>query len=131
MLFSTQKETLVLLQNHLEGKIPESIYNLQSLAQINLGYNYLSGTLSTNIAQLFSSSNEFKKFKVANNSLTGRIPDNIFINSNNSTVLKLEEFDVSENKLYGTFPENIGDLPRISKLKVLIFVSINACVVSP
>lgn len=62
--------TLDLSNNGLNGLIPGSLANCSYLNNLVLSDNKLSG----NIPIQFSSLNRLKKFSVANNQLTGRIP---------------------------------------------------------
>ncbi|KAI3474834.1 hypothetical protein Pfo_030145 [Paulownia fortunei] len=62
--------TLDLSQNSLTGQIPEDLANCSYLNNLILDDNKLSG----NIPYQFSSLGRLKKFSVANNDLSGRVP---------------------------------------------------------
>ena len=118
------------MQNKLVGKIPEEIYDLQNLEDLNLrynllaaiinvsnnsfhsSYNSLTGKISPKIKKLLSPSSSLKILKIANNSLTSTLPSKMFSDGGTS---KLKELDLSRNKFSGNLPDGIENLVLIGK----------------
>eukprot|EP01040_Poterioochromonas_malhamensis_P002894 gene2894-3078_t len=106
---------LVLHDNQLIGTIPDIIYALQGLNELNLAYNDLTGTLSSNLSQL----TRLRQIDLSFNRLHGSIPSltklknfhNFIIDGNffsghllNDMVRGNMIFSVMDNNLEGPLP---------------------------
>ncbi|XP_017980354.1 PREDICTED: receptor-like protein 12 [Theobroma cacao] len=87
--------------------IPFSIFNISSLQIINLGYNMLSGHLSSNT---FDQLAMLQEFWLDNNHVSGRIPTSLF------KCKRLEYLYLAENQLEGSVPIEIGNLTLLKFL---------------
>ena len=54
----------------MQGSIPEELYNLENLRQMDLNDNELTGTISENIGNLL----QMSFFQIENNLFTGMVP---------------------------------------------------------
>ena len=57
----------------MQGSIPEELYNLENLRQMDLNDNELTGTISENIGNLL----QMSFFQIENNLFTGMVPSQI------------------------------------------------------
>ncbi|MDW7694030.1 DUF6443 domain-containing protein [Flammeovirgaceae bacterium SG7u.132] len=90
----------------LEGKIPASIGNLDSLKKLNLGGNLLTDTIPSSIGNLTG----LTYLDLSGNNLTGFIPSAI------TKLSLLYILDLGGNNLSGNIPEDIGSLSSIGLL---------------
>ncbi|KAL6196888.1 hypothetical protein ACLB2K_032501 [Fragaria x ananassa] len=124
---------LYLSENNLNGSIPKSLGNMQSLFILNLRSNQLSGEFPP----LWNSWQDIVVVDVGNNSLSGHIPssmgvpssleilklnDNKFegeIPSSLRNCSSLKSIDLGGNKITGIVPSWIGlDMPRLTTLRL-------------
>jgi hypothetical protein len=97
---------LIMLDNNLQGPLPESIGNLTQLRLLSLGTNKITGRIPTSIANL----SNLIHINLYNNQLTGGIP---FENVN---LPNLKIIGLFNNKLNGAIPANIGNLQSLEYL---------------
>ncbi|KAL4556396.1 hypothetical protein LXL04_039047 [Taraxacum kok-saghyz] len=101
-LFSSSMTLIHVLfnNNQLSGKIPSSIGLVDTLEAIRLDSNSLDGDLHRNITNLKSVS----EFYLANNNLSGPIPDLIGMNSLYYVDMSNNSFDASDIPAWFTLP---------------------------
>ncbi|TYI97290.1 hypothetical protein E1A91_D01G133500v1 [Gossypium mustelinum] len=99
-------------QNNLydTGAIPEDLDQLVQLQVLNLGRNLVTGTIPASIANISS----FHTLNLGTNNLTGAIPTEL------SHLQNLKELDLTINHLTGTVPSSIYNM---SSLVVLALAS--------
>ncbi|TYH87730.1 hypothetical protein ES332_D01G139400v1 [Gossypium tomentosum] len=99
-------------QNNLydTGAIPEDLDQLVQLQVLNLGRNLVTGTIPASIANISS----FQTLNLGTNNLTGAIPTEL------SHLQNLKELDLTINHLTGTVPSSIYNM---SSLVVLALAS--------
>uniref|UniRef100_A0A6N2KMT5 Protein kinase domain-containing protein n=1 Tax=Salix viminalis TaxID=40686 RepID=A0A6N2KMT5_SALVM len=102
---------------------------LTTVRVVDFSRNLFSGSLPSGIGNL----SRLEEFRVANNSLTGDIPNHIVkcgflqvldLEGNREEIMRLTNLstlDLSFNKFYGEIPYNIGDL------KGLMVLNLSAC----
>ncbi|VEU40520.1 unnamed protein product [Pseudo-nitzschia multistriata] len=95
-----------LASNGLKGAIPEAIFQLTSLEDIDLAYNDFSGTLSSRLGDLTN----LRRFACDGAQMTGQLPTQIGL------LAKLEEFLASENEFTGTLPKSLNSLTNLRSL---------------
>eukprot|EP00815_Leptocylindrus_aporus_P005757 CAMPEP_0116065872 /NCGR_PEP_ID=MMETSP0322-20121206/10043_1 /TAXON_ID=163516 /ORGANISM="Leptocylindrus danicus var. apora, Strain B651" /LENGTH=705 /DNA_ID=CAMNT_0003552313 /DNA_START=232 /DNA_END=2349 /DNA_ORIENTATION=+ len=86
-------------RNAITGKIPEEIFNFESMDILYIDRNELTGTISEKIGQLES----LVSFDVFGNSLTGSLPHSI------GNLKNIKFFEISHNSLSGSVPWNEVD----------------------
>ncbi|KAL2513238.1 putative LRR receptor-like serine/threonine-protein kinase [Abeliophyllum distichum] len=95
-------QELYLSGNRLSGVIPSSITNASKLTELDMGDNFLTGTIPN-----FGNLRLLQKFWIGGNNLTGD-SWRFFASLTNCRYLNL--FDVSSNQLSGVLPASIGNL---------------------
>uniref|UniRef100_A0A0E0E3A2 Receptor kinase-like protein Xa21 n=1 Tax=Oryza meridionalis TaxID=40149 RepID=A0A0E0E3A2_9ORYZ len=96
-------------QNKLSGQILDNIGNLVQLNALKLDRNNLSGSIPASIAHC----TQLLILNLAHNSLDGGIPEQMLRISSLS-----QELDLSHNYLSGSIPEEVGNLFRLTKLRI-------------
>lgn len=91
-----------------EGPIPESLSLLQSLEELWLNGNRLSGSIPEGLGRL----PHLRELYLNANELVGGIPSSF------SELVGLEGLNLSWNKLSGDFPSCLGNMVRWSRLTV-------------
>lgn len=81
-------------------QIPDDLFDIQSLTDLDLSNSMLGGTLSTKIGGMTN----LKHLSLAENGLTGSIPSEIGL------LASLEDLSLSNNYWVGKLPETINDL---------------------
>lgn len=99
-------EDIFLSHNRLTGTIPETIFDIQSLQQVYMGHNYLSGKLSTKLGSLPM----LKMFNVSHNGFVATIPNETFYSTS------LESLDLSYNNMWGELSSSFRDLKTLRHL---------------
>lgn len=90
---------LSLVDNNLNGPIPESFGNLTYLNYLNLMDNNISGSIPDTFGNLVN----LKTIEMNNNSLTGSIPSSF------GNLEELDYLNLSGNKLSGEIPKEVTD----------------------
>ncbi|CAI5495804.1 unnamed protein product, partial [Closterium sp. Naga37s-1] len=98
--------SLYLWNTSLTGPIPTTIGNLPKLTDLELCYNSLSGTIPASIGNLIS----LDYLWLLENNLTGSIPATL------SNLVLLTNLNLGYNDLTGTIPGFLGNLPKLSRL---------------
>ncbi|XP_059629130.1 receptor-like protein EIX1 [Cornus florida] len=110
-LFNFSTTHLDFSSNQLEGGIPKSFGNLNSLRILYLGYNELTGKISE-FLQILSrvAEKSLEILDLTANRVGGSLPDNI------STFSSLKALYLEENQLSGPLPGTLGQLRNLISL---------------
>lgn len=118
---------LNLSTNHINGTIPESIYNLTQLTYFFAQSNFIQGTISTGLVNLTNmitwdvgvnlltgtfpqalcNMTNLKELRIQGNELNGTIPDCL------SNLTSLAVLELSNNFFYGSLPLTLGNMSRM------------------
>ncbi|KAK8500179.1 hypothetical protein V6N12_002287 [Hibiscus sabdariffa] len=98
---------LNMARNHFYGSIPASIGDMNSLQDLTLSGNQLSGDLPEHLSMGCSS---LVSLTLSNNSLQGQIP------SSWSNCSQLSTLDVSNNELSGEIPRSMGSMSSLEEI---------------
>lgn len=98
--------SLVMSHNHLTGKLPFEVGNLEKLAELDLSGNRLSGGIPPSLGNCVS----LERLHLEGNSFEGAIPESL------KAMRGLEEMDLSRNNLSGQIPQFLA---QFSSLKYL------------
>jgi Leucine-rich repeat (LRR) protein len=85
--------------------IPDELFDLISLEDLNLSEAMFGGTLSSKVGQL----TKLKRLNLVGNSLSGQIPDEI------GNLGFVQDLDLSDNNWYGTLPTSISGLTSLAR----------------
>ncbi|XP_058183269.1 probable LRR receptor-like serine/threonine-protein kinase At1g56140 [Rhododendron vialii] len=88
------------------GRIPEELWSLTSLIYLNLAENYLTGPLSSSIANL----TQMQWLYLAFNALSGEVPKEL------GKLTNLSLLSISINNFSGSLPSELGNLVKLEKL---------------
>ncbi|XP_058181366.1 probable LRR receptor-like serine/threonine-protein kinase At1g56140 [Rhododendron vialii] len=88
------------------GGIPEELWSLTSLTYLNLGKNYLTGPLSSSIANL----TQMKWLYLAYNALSGEVPKEL------GKLTNLTVLSICINNFSGSLPSELGNLVKLEDL---------------
>ncbi|KAG6718551.1 hypothetical protein I3842_04G156600 [Carya illinoinensis] len=154
----TKLRRLMLVQCPFTGSFPPEIGNLSNLEELGLAYNYkmvpslplefgklkklkflwMAGTnLIGEIPNTIGEMAALEHLDLSENSLTGKIPDSLFVPKNLRIVylhknklsreipqvvkaLNLDVVDLSENNLTGTIPDDFGKLRNLTGLALFL-----------
>ncbi|XP_062118262.1 probable LRR receptor-like serine/threonine-protein kinase At1g56140 [Humulus lupulus] len=94
------------MENSVVGPIPEELWTLTYLNNLNLGQNYLSGTLSPSIGNLTRM--QYLNFGI--NELSGKIPKEL------GQLTELISLSFSSNNFFGPLPSELGNLTKLEQL---------------
>jgi Leucine-rich repeat (LRR) protein len=86
--------------------IPEELFDLTNLQELELSDSMFSGTLSTKVGNMVS----LKSFSLIGNELTGQIPSEIGMLQN------LKDLELSNNSWFGTLPASVTGLVSLEAL---------------
>ena len=95
--------------NYIDGYLPNNIYNLQTIKEIDFKQNKLKGSLTYNIKQLF----KLTILRLTNNSFSGQLPNEF------KNLKELTQLYLGYNEFIGTIPEWIGDLSYLTELSLV------------
>ncbi|CAI9090544.1 OLC1v1025343C1 [Oldenlandia corymbosa var. corymbosa] len=110
----SQLQLLSLSNNNFRGSIPREIGNLTFLAVLLLDFNYLEGSIPFEVGNL----QNLQQFGLNSNAnLNGPIPETIF------NISSLRMFSCVENNLSGSLPSNLGQ--RMQNLRG-IYLGLNS-----
>nr|GMC53327.1 probable LRR receptor-like serine/threonine-protein kinase At1g56140 isoform X1 [Ipomoea batatas] len=90
------------------GGIPDELWNLTSINDLNLGQNYLNGTLSRSIGNL----RRLQYLTVGKNALSGVLPKELGL------LTDLRSFSISTNNFSGSLPSELGNLKKLTQLYI-------------
>ncbi|XP_031119166.1 probable LRR receptor-like serine/threonine-protein kinase At1g56140 isoform X1 [Ipomoea triloba] len=90
------------------GGIPDELWNLTSINDLNLGQNYLNGTLSRSIGNL----RRLQYLSVGKNALSGLLPKELGL------LTDLRSFSISTNNFSGPLPSELGNLKKLTQLYI-------------
>ncbi|XP_050247713.1 probable LRR receptor-like serine/threonine-protein kinase At1g53430 isoform X2 [Quercus robur] len=90
---------------NLSGVLPADFGNLINLQELDLSFNYISGSIPSSFSQL-----PLVILSLSGNRLSGKIPNGI------GEIGSLEELVLEANQLDGRLPENLGNLSNLKKL---------------
>lgn len=97
-------QTLLLLDNQLQGSIPDSIQYFTNLTVLNLGGNELTGSIPAVIGQL----DQLQSLGLDDNELTGSIPSEI------GELINVYTISLTGNQLTGSIPPELGALLNLT-----------------
>ncbi|XP_042514351.1 LRR receptor-like serine/threonine-protein kinase EFR [Macadamia integrifolia] len=107
-LISTLTISLDLSYNFLVGTLPTEISNLKSLSVLNISHNKLSGEIPSTIGDC----NSLEHLSMESNFFEGTIPQSL-------TLLKgLQDLDLSQNNLSGQIPKDLQNLLALQSLNL-------------
>jgi hypothetical protein len=101
---------LDLINNHLAGRLPDSLGSLDYLERIDLKENQLTGSIPDSLGTL----SNLVSLSLWSNRLIGSIPDNL------GTLLNLRDLDLGVNQLTGSIPASLGNLSKLEDLCLYI-----------
>ncbi|KAM4071026.1 hypothetical protein ACB094_11G030300 [Castanea mollissima] len=87
------------------GVIPEELWSLTFLFNLNLSQNYLTGNLSASIGNLIS----MQYLTLAFNALSGTLPKEL------GNLMNLISLSLSTNKFSGSLPSELGNLVKLEE----------------
>ncbi|XP_004305754.1 PREDICTED: probably inactive leucine-rich repeat receptor-like protein kinase At5g48380-like [Fragaria vesca subsp. vesca] len=93
----------------LKGNFPRGIVNCQSLVQLNLSHNHLSGQIPWNISDLLQ---YVTSLDLSNNNFSGQVPESL------ANCSYLNVLDLHHNRLNGSLPTQLAMLTRITTFRV-------------
>ena len=99
---------LNLSMNNLNGELPESIGDLDSLVTLELFFNKIGGTIPASIGKL----KNLKVLVLNGNLLEGELPETIY------ELNKLEQLMLTSNNLSGTLSHQISKLTNLQVLNL-------------
>lgn len=88
--------------------IPDEIYNLSNLEELNLNFCNIQGALSSRIGQLVS----MKNLQLLKNKLTGTLPSEI------GNLANLVELSLGGNDFSGSIPSTLSSLSNVEKISL-------------
>ena len=92
----------------ISAVVPEQIFQLGKLQDLNLNSNMLFGNLSEELGDL----GNLRTLDMSNNNFTGTIPESI------GSLTKLKVLNMSNNSLEGTIPDNLAYLSQLIDLNL-------------
>ncbi|KAL7579018.1 hypothetical protein ACA910_019060 [Epithemia clementina (nom. ined.)] len=102
-------QVLSLASNQLsDTTLPEELYNLTSIQELDFSNNDYGGSLSANIAQL----TQLRKLSLQGNQITGTIPTQM------GQLAALQELQLSENKMNGNIPSELNSCSGLAQLSL-------------
>jgi Leucine-rich repeat (LRR) protein len=107
-IVSSNIRRLSLASNQLEGAVPESLFQMKVLEDLDLSHNKFSGILSSSIGLLTN----LKRLKISGNSLTGALPTEL------GSLSDLIEIAAAENSFSGELPTSLGNLSLLQILSI-------------
>ncbi|KAJ9179210.1 hypothetical protein P3X46_011023 [Hevea brasiliensis] len=102
----SQMKTFILSNNHLNGSIPASVCEMDSLVLLDLSDNRLSGRLP----HCWHKLKDLLELDVSNNSLSGHIPISL------AFLTRLSSLHLGHNNLQGMIPASLKKLTRLLTL---------------
>ncbi|MBK7879837.1 MAG: hypothetical protein IPJ83_04675 [Saprospiraceae bacterium] len=93
---------------NLKGNIPNELYNLNDLTQLDFSYNFFSGKLNPSISKL----TKLESLVLSENQLSGELIPELF------QLTKLKDLNIRKNKFSGRIPSQIASLKNLEKLRL-------------
>ncbi|XP_071682406.1 probable LRR receptor-like serine/threonine-protein kinase At1g56140 [Lolium perenne] len=90
------------------GPIPEELWNLTALTNLDLSQNYLTGPLSSLIGGLTA----MQYMSLGINALSGPVPKEL------GNLTNLVSLSISSNNFSGSLPSELGNLPKLEQLYI-------------
>ncbi|XP_047047656.1 probable LRR receptor-like serine/threonine-protein kinase At1g56140 [Lolium rigidum] len=90
------------------GPIPEELWNLTALTNLDLGQNYLTGPLSSLIGELTA----IEYINLGINALSGPLPKEL------GSLTNLLSLSISSNNFSGSLPSELGNLAKLEELYI-------------
>ena len=112
---------LSLASNNLSGPIPDGVFSITSLEDLDLSYNEFTGTLSDSIGDLTN----LKTFNCNGAGISGPLPATI------GSLANLEEFSASENEFTGILPNALNSLTNLRTLALQQVTENNVGITGP
>lgn len=119
-------------ERQLKGTIPRELMFLNSISELNLGWNQMNGTVPDDLHML----SMLEVFDIKNNAITGEFPTvllqlkhlrkidlghlklNGTVPEELGTLTKLEILDLQHTMLTGTLPQSVLDLPHLETIRI-------------
>ncbi|XP_051149396.1 probable LRR receptor-like serine/threonine-protein kinase At1g56140 isoform X3 [Andrographis paniculata] len=98
--------TLRVVRSDVSGPIPDELWNLTYLDDLNLSQNYLTGPLSASVGRLT------RMMSLTANALSGEVPKELGMLTN------LRSLAISINNFSGPLPSELGSLTRLTQIYV-------------
>ncbi|XP_047308706.1 probable LRR receptor-like serine/threonine-protein kinase At1g56140, partial [Impatiens glandulifera] len=92
----------------ISGEIPNELFLLKKLKDLNLGQNVLSGKISSAIGQL----SDMEYLSLGINNLSGELPTEL------GNLTKLRSLSFSSNNFNGSLPPHLGNLTSLQQLYI-------------
>lgn len=89
--------------------IPDELFDLTALEDLNLSDSMFGGTLPTKVGQL----SKLKRLTLVGNAMSGQLPSEI------GNLVAIEQLDLSNNQWYGTLPNTISGLTSLTSLGLI------------
>lgn len=105
-VFSDSLTTLYMSGCELSGPIPENVFLLSALKNLDLSYNFLSGVISDRMNAL----PDLRSIILSHNFFNGQIPSTI------GSLQRLTNVQMQFNGLSGTLPQQMGEMFSLSFL---------------
>ncbi|KAL3655833.1 hypothetical protein CASFOL_000229 [Castilleja foliolosa] len=90
------------------GEIPQALFNLTELMDLNLGQNVINGSIPRDIGKL----SKMQYLSLGINNLTGPVPAEL------GNLTNLISLSFGSNKLHGTLPPELGKLTSLEQLYI-------------
>ncbi|XP_062118264.1 probable LRR receptor-like serine/threonine-protein kinase At1g56140 [Humulus lupulus] len=95
-------------EKNVGGEIPEELWTLTFLSELNLARNLLTGSLSPSIGNL----TDMQDLSIESNALSGEVPKEL------GRLTKLISLSFSSNNFSGTLPQELGNLNKLQTLSI-------------
>ncbi|CAN0201907.1 unnamed protein product [Scytosiphon promiscuus] len=105
---SGRVERLKLIDNNLKGSVPENLYKMDALRDLNLSYNELRGEIPKTLGRMSG----LRTLVLLDNSLSGHIPEEL------GEMAALRGLNLDRNQLCGPIPAALGKLKGVVNLNL-------------
>ncbi|XP_019196516.1 PREDICTED: probable LRR receptor-like serine/threonine-protein kinase At1g56140 [Ipomoea nil] len=90
------------------GAIPDDLWKLNSINDLNLGQNYLTGTLSASIANMSG----MQYLSLGINALSGKLPEELGL------LTDMRSFSIGTNNFSGPLPSGLGNWKSLTQIYI-------------